>query len=164
MLNFKHMSAPTHIKGPLIHWKLSICRNTLLYQLLCWASYRITPYQVTLWKKKYHLNRSWLRAELLIAKSCLSTCGTPLQRPMSSPALTTAAQQRGASPKGSACLELLFQPLPSGSKKKLRRSYSLWPKACLLHWRLGRKSTDLPQGTTLPTQGESCFQLRRTRC
>lgn len=52
VLNFKHMSAPTHIKGPLIHWKLSICKNTFLYQLLCWVSYRIIPYQVTPWKKK----------------------------------------------------------------------------------------------------------------
>lgn len=144
MLNFKHMSAPTHIKGPLIHWKLSICRNTLLYQLLCWASYRITPYQVTLWKKKTnHLNRSWLQAGLLIAKSCLSTCGTPLWRPTSSPALTTAAQQQGASPKGSACLELLFQPLPCGSKKSYVEAIHSDQKACLLHWRLGYKSTNL---------------------
>lgn len=90
VLNFKHMSAPTHIKGLLIHWKLSICRNTLRYQLLCWASYRITPYQVTFWKKEtnnktnYHLNRSWLEEGPLTAKGCPSTCGRPLWSPTSS--------------------------------------------------------------------------------
>lgn len=125
MLNFKHECSHPHkrttyspkIKHLQKYFTVSASLLSILQDYTLSSDSqkkKTTPKNPT---KNPSLNRSWLLAGLLIAKSCLSTCGTPLWRPMSSPALATAAQQWGASPEGSACLELLFQPLPCGSKK-----------------------------------------------
>lgn len=114
------MSAPTHIKGPLIHSKLSICRNTLLYQLLQRASHRIMPYQVTL-EKKHHLNQSGLEAGLPAPKSCPCTRRPPSggrQPPRPS------QQLHGASPEGSVSGAAIQPSLP-GSEAAICRLFAL---------------------------------------
>lgn len=118
VLNFKHMSAPTHIKGLLIHWKLSICRNTLWYQLLCWASYRITPYQVTFWKKRNQQQNKLPPKQKLTWGGTADRQGLPRHmwpsplEPHVLLAPATAAQQHGASPGAARVQSCCFSLCP----------------------------------------------------